>query len=98
MNGTARIAWRGTSTEVSRLYRDIGFDDAVLDIRQLDVTASEGALTVEAASTSCWAAPGPALQFEGRIDLERTMSWLPCAAASGDLVVAGDVEADLGGT
>ncbi len=92
MNGTARIAWRGTTTQVSRFDGDIGFDGAALDIRQLDVAAPEGALTLNGHVHELLGSPRPAVRFEGRIDLARAMSWLPGPAASGDLVVTGDVE------
>ena len=92
MNGTARISWRGTSTEISRLDGDIDFDGASLDIRQLDVTASEGTLTLDGRVHELLGSPRPALHFEARIDLARAMSWLPGMAASGDLAVVGDVE------
>ena len=91
MDGTARIVWRGTATEISRVDGNIGFDGTALGIRRLDVTASEGELTLNGRVHALLGHPRPDLHFEARLDLARSASWHSGMRASGDLAVAGDI-------
>ena len=97
MGGTARIAWRGTASEISRLDGALGFDGAALDIRRLDVTASEGDLTISGRVDNLLDRPRLDLQYKAQIDLARAASWRAGTSASGDLAVAGDANLTTGG-
>ena len=92
MDGTARIVWRGTTTEISRLEGDVGFDGVALDVRQLRLAASEGEFTLSGRVDELLGHPRLNLRYDARVDLARAASWRPGTSARGNLAVAGDVE------
>ena len=92
MEGTARIAWRGTTLEVSRLDADIGFDGAGLDVERLDVAAAEGELTLGGRVDDLLGAPRAGFRYAAQIDLSRAAARRPGTTASGSMAAAGDVE------
>ncbi len=97
MDGTARIAWRGTASEISRLDGALGFDGAALDIRRLDLSASEGELTLSGRVDNLLDRPRLDFRYDAQIDLARAASWRAGTSASGDLAVAGDANFTTGG-
>ena len=97
MDGTARIVWRGTAAEISRLDGVLGFDGAALDIRRLDVTASEGELTLSGRVDDLLGRPRLDLQYDAQVDLARAASWRAGTSGSGDLAVAGNADLTTAG-
>ena len=92
MEGTARIAWRGTTLEVSRLDGDIGFDGAALDIERLEVVAAaEGELTLSGRVEDVLVDPRAGFRYAAQIDLAHA-SRRSDASASGSMAATGDVE------
>lgn len=90
MDGTARISWRGTATEVSRLEGQIGFDGSVLEISRLELAAPEGELTFSGRVDALADRPRLALGYEAQLDLAHVAAWFSntvwgAAAVSGDV-------------
>ena len=95
MDGTARVSWRGTATEISRLEGEIGFDGSALEIPRLEVAAPEVELTLSGRVDTLVRRPRLALGYEARLDLAHVAQWFSDEAASGAAAVTGDVTGTL---